>query len=82
MNNILSIIGKILLGFLAFLLLLFLVFWYWTFEDRDHPENKGIHRIFSSFKEAVYWAVVGIGWGAMYIYIVISGSLGYDISDN
>ena len=44
--------------------------------------EKGIHRIFSSFKEAVYWAYVGIFWGAMYIYIVISGSLGYDISDN
>jgi len=81
MNKILSIIGKILLGFLAFLLLVFLAFWHDVYNTMDTNE-KGIHRIFSSFKEAVYWAVVGIGWGGMFIYILISGSLGYNISDN
>ena len=82
MNKILSIIGKILLGILVFLIGVFILFWMTIYRSREHPESKDIHRIFSSFKEAVYWASVGVFWFFIYIYIVISDKLGYKIQAN
>jgi len=79
MNNILSIIGKILLGILVFLIGLFILFWITIYRDRGHPESRGIHRIFSTFKEAVYLVYVGLLWGGVFIYIVISDRLGYKV---
>ena len=79
MNNILLIIGQILLGILVFLIGLFILFWITIYRDRGHPESRGIHRIFSTFKEAVYLAYVGLLWGGMFIYMVISDRLGYKV---
>ena len=79
MNKILSIIGKILLGILVFLIGLFILLWITIYRDRGHPESRGIHRIFGTFKETVYFAYVGVLWGGMFIYMVISERLGYKI---
>jgi len=54
MNRILSIIGKILLGFL---LLLFLKYWYEIYEDSS---KKGSERITKSFGNALLHLIMVI----------------------
>ena len=54
MNRILSIIGKILLGFL---LLLFLKYWYEIYEDSS---KKGSERITKSFGNALLYLIMVI----------------------
>ena len=62
MYKILSIIGKILLGFLAFLLFSFLVFWYKIYSDN---REKGLKRIGDSFGEALLYFI----WGLLATFI-------------
>ena len=59
MNKILSIIGKILLGFLAFLIFSFLVFWYKMYNENQF-NRKGIYRITDSFAGALLWFLIGL----------------------
>ena len=61
MNKILSIIGKILLGLLAFLLFLFLVIWFKIYYD-NKLNKKGLHRITESFGQALF-NLIAIIWG-------------------
>ena len=59
MYKILSIIGKILLGFLAFLLFSFLVFWFKMYNENQF-NRKGIYRITDSFAGALLWFLMGL----------------------
>ena len=55
MNKILSIVGKILLGILTFLFILFLKFWYEMYEDSS---EKGSDRIIKSFGNALLYLIM------------------------
>ena len=57
--NILLIIGKILLGFLAFLIFSFLVFWFKMYNENQF-NRKGIYRITDSFGGALLWFLMGL----------------------
>jgi len=57
MNNILSIMGKILLGILAGLFILFLKYWYEMYEDSS---KKGSERITKSFGNALLYLTMVI----------------------
>ena len=75
MNKILSIIGKILLGILLFS---FLYVWYNVYDTMDTSE-KGINKIFVSFKQALHLVMVGIVWGFIFIYYFIASKLNSNI---
>ena len=57
MNKILSILGKILLGLLAFFIFSFLVFWYKIYSDN---RKKRLKRITDSFGGSLLYFVMGI----------------------
>ena len=57
MYKILSIIGKILLGLLAFFIFSFLVFWYKIYSDN---REKGLKRIGDSFGQALLYFILGL----------------------
>ena len=59
MNYILSIIGKILLGFSAFLIFSFLVFWYKMYNENQF-NRKGLYRITDSFAGTLFWFLMGL----------------------
>ena len=59
MKKILSIIGKILLAFLAFFIFSFLVFWYKIYNENQY-NRKGIYRITDSFAGTLFWFLMGL----------------------
>ena len=94
MNTILSIIGKILLGLLAFLIFVFLMVWIRLYKGPDDSyrdksvdeyfprDSKGINRIIGSFRAALYLTYVGFFWLFMLLKVIISDKLGYKTIDN
>ena len=60
MNHILKIIGKILLGFLAFLIFSFFVYWFKMYNDDTVSKGKGLDRVKESFGAALLYYVWGL----------------------
>ena len=59
--NLFSLIGKILLGIILFIIFSFLVYWYQMYRDDGvSGKYKGFERVKQSFGAAALWFLMGL----------------------